>query len=339
METKNQETSTQDTHIQEKNQDFVKCQLEVPVLPKPLTDAYHDKITVGRHVLLNCNGEWNKAFDMSRAHFKLDEKQQLVLKLFKAEARSAGSFDIDFTIYKSGQLQIPELILTDDTHEINLGSQNFTIVSVLDPQKEAKPNGLIFPLNIDWPIIYFIFLFVVLISALGFIVFRIRKAKRFAQLIEDLKQHTSNSQADVQFYKNMRLAEKENYSIELLEKALRLYCLRVFQVPFFKLNNIQIDQFFKKHRSQFKEESKKIKNFLSEFEEIKSKNLQLNQIEKNQMAKKLYRFVELNEQKSHSLEKTSDGRASSTPERPKERPKEKPAKPDPLNKNNRQVQP
>jgi hypothetical protein len=270
--------------------DQVNCRLEIPQV-KGLNPA---EMTVGRHVLLTCEGSYSKSFDLTKAQFKLDDQNKFTAKILKAEARSAQSFDIEMTFYIAGQAQFPDLVITDGVNEISLGQQKFQIQSVIEKTETGqppKPFGYLVPLKLDWPAFYLIFF----VSFLGLIilalVLQVRKAARYAKMIADLRNYNSPLAPDLQFYKTIRTSEKNQYPIEELEKAFRLYVLRVFEVPMFVLNHRQIKNFFKIRKPRFKNERLQVDKFLSEFEEIQINKKELKDSEKLELVTKLYRFV------------------------------------------------
>ena len=272
--------------------DQVKCKLEIP----NVEGLNPQELTVGRHAFFNCEGEWNKAFDFSKAQVKTEESGKYVLKVLKAEARSANAFDVQFTTYAAGSLQYPDFILTDGTIEISLGAQQLNTVSVLEKpgpgQPPKKPYNFIFPLPLEWPTLYFVLVIAVVVLFIAALIYRLTKAARYARLIADLINHDSAVQPDLQFYKALRICEKQGYPIADLEKAFRLYVLRVFKVPMFVLDNKQIKQFFKDRKPAFKSERLQVERILSEFEEIQITKKELSTGEKLELANKMYRFVD-----------------------------------------------
>lgn len=271
----------------------LKCATDLPKV-----DGLEDgQMTVGRHQILKCDGDWNKAFDFSKADIKLEEKSKVAVKIFKVEARDTSSFEIDFTLYQSGKFQFPNFILTDGTNEIDLGAQNFDVISVIKPPTDGKPPepfGPIAPLNLAWPAIYFISLFVVVLTVVAVTFSTVRRRQRYKRLIDGLKQYDSALDPDLQFYRSMRLLEKENYPIAEIEKAFRLYVLRIFQLPVFDLNNGQAIRFMKKRRPQYQKQRAQLKKLFEEFEELgkqgavgeAGKSTQQSQTDKAQFAKK-----------------------------------------------------
>ncbi len=275
--------------------DQVKCTIEVPSVEglKP------SDLTVGRHVILNCEGSWDKLFDFSKAQFKLDENQKFILKIFKAEARDAQSFDVNMTIYSGSSLKFPELVITDGNLEISLGNQNFEVKSVIEAQANSqppKPYGMILPLRLTWPTLYFVIFGTAIVLFLVGLIWKLRRAARYSRLIADLQNYHSPIAIDLQFYKSLRQAEKSQYPLADLENAFRLFILRTYQVPMFALNNRQIARFFKKRNPLLKNEKKQIEKILSEFEEIQNRKKELTFEEKQELVHKLYRFVESTQQ-------------------------------------------
>lgn len=275
--------------------DTVNCKIEIP----EVKGLEANEMTVGRHLLMNCEGNWDKSFDFTKATVKLEDTNKYILKVLKAEARTVSSFDLDLTTYVAGNAQIPEMILTDGVHEISLGSQKFQTKSVLKPpqqgqtQEPQKPFGYIFPLRLEWPTVYFVMAAAALVLFLVALIFQLRRAARFAKLIADLKEYNSSIEPDLQFYKSLRILEKQDYPIDELEKSFRLYVLRAFGVPMFVLNQRQIINFMKKRKPQFKTERQQIDKLLSEFDEINNKKAEKISAEaKQELIHKLYRFVD-----------------------------------------------
>lgn len=272
--------------------DQVTCRLDIPAVP----GLEGSEITVGRHLLFSCEGSWDRSFDFANAQIKLEENNKYVIKVLKAEARNANSFDVDLTVYAAGDIKFPEMILTDGTREISLGQQQLSIKSVLQPQQQGqeqqKPFGFLFPLRLEWPALYFILAASAVILFLVGLIYQLRRAARFARLIADLKQYDSSVSADLQFYKSLRTAEKQNYPLDELEKSFRLYVLRVLEVPMFVLNQRQIIKFLRKRKPFLKTERQQVNVLLSEFEEIKTNKKELSSSEKLELVHKLYRFVD-----------------------------------------------
>lgn len=255
-------------------------------------------LTVGRHIILNCEGQWNKSFDFTKATFKTNPNEKSIVKVLKAEAKSINSFNIDMTLYSAGQYKFPSLDLTDGTNEIVLGPQQFQVTSVLEKTEDGKPPppfGPILPLKLVWPPIYFILFLILVGTAITLAVLKVRRRIRLKRLIEGLKQHDSPQSPDLQFYKTMRALEKKEYPLDELELTFRTFSLRIYQVPLFELNNGQALRFMKKRRPQFKKQRATVQKFLEEFEELVKRKETVTKAERNELAKKLYRFIDQQE--------------------------------------------
>ncbi len=278
----------------------VQCRLEIPNVDglKP------GELTVGRHLYLNCAGEYNKSFDFAKSQIKLEESHKFVVKVLKAEARSANSFDLDLAFYVAGQAQFPDLILTDGSYEISLGQQQFQLQSVLEKTQTGeppKPYSFLFPLKLEWPALYFILLALTIVLFLTGLILRLRQSARYAKLIAGLEEYNSASPADLQFYKSLRQAEKKSYPLADLEMAFKLYVLRVFKVPMFVLNHRQIVKFMKKRKSIFRIERSQVQKLLGEFDEMRLNKKELTEPEKLELVNKLYRFVDKTQRTGKTL--------------------------------------
>ncbi|MBC7420385.1 MAG: hypothetical protein H7328_06610 [Bdellovibrio sp.] len=269
----------------------VRCKTEIPAIE----GLEANQMTVGRHVLINCEGDWDQSFNFTQAFIKLEENQKYVVKVLKAEARSVASFDVDFTFYQPGTYQFQEFILSDGTNEIQLGAQQFQLNSVVEKTADGKPPqpfGPLFPLTIPWPPIYAILLVALLVTGLVNLIYQLRRRARFKRLIDSLKTYDSSVGPDVQFYKTMRNLEKNSYPIDEMEKAFRLYALRVYQIPLFDLNNRQSLNFLRKRRPEIKKQRVVLQKFLGDFEELAIKASGPTAEERLHVAKRLYRFVD-----------------------------------------------
>ncbi len=265
---------------------MIQCERQIPIV----SGLKDQEITVGRHVFLTCTGDYDKAFNFSAASIVSDEKNNLKIKILKAEARSANQFDIDFVFYSSGQFKFPDFIMTDGTLQISLGEQNFLIQTVIEPPKDGKapePFGPLFPLRLAWPISY-TFIFVGVIIALLFsMAWTIRKRYRYRQLLAKLKNYESLTPPDLQFYKSIRQAEISGLPVNDLENAFRLYILRRFNVPAFDLKNASLLRFFKKNNPWLKKERLEIKKILEDIQSLGE-----TEPEKKLVIQKMYHFVD-----------------------------------------------
>ena len=271
--------------------DTVSCQLEISEVKG--MDA--NRITVGQHLFLKCDGIWDQSFEFNKAQIKTSEEQKYTIKVLQAGANKKSGFDLDFVLYSAGDYQFQEFIITDGVREINLGPQKFQVASVITPPEDGKPPepyGSVLPLSLTWPTYYFISFLILLALLLLALILKLRRRARYKKLIDGLKKYNSTVSPDLQIYKSIRVAEKSNYPIADLEKHFRLYVLRVFQVPMFDLNNKQIVRFFKKRKAMHKKERLSVQKFLDEFEELHKKNDSLSTAERLEFVNKIYRFVD-----------------------------------------------
>lgn len=268
----------------------VVCKTEIPAV----NGLEANQMTVGRHMILNCDGDWDKSFDFTKAFVKLDQSSKSTVKIFKAEARSASSFDVDLTLYAAGQFKFPEFILSDGSSDISMGQQQFQVTTVLEKTEDGKPPppfGPMLPLTLPWPPVYALLLIAFIGSGLAYLIYFLRRRARYKNLIDNLKSHDSSFDADVQFYRGMRRLEKTSYPVAEMEQVFRLYALRTFQVPLFSLNDRQSLNFLNKRRPQFRKYKSDLQKFLSDFEEF-NKKPEMTAAERLQLAKRLYRFVD-----------------------------------------------
>ncbi len=270
----------------------VNCKVEIP----EVKDLEANQMTVGRHQILACEGDWDKTFDFSKAFVKLEKPQKNIVKIFKAEARTPNSFDVDLTVYTAGTFQFQDFVLSDGTIDISLGPKKFEVISVIEKPADGKPPqpfGPVLPLQLAWPPIYFILLILIIGAAIGFAIYSIRRRARLKTLLDSLRAHDSSLDPDLQFYKSMRVHEKNGYPVEAMEESFKLFILRIYQVPFFQLSRGQSLRFMKKRRRQFSKHRTAVQKFLEEFEELRKNPAAVKLEDRQQLAKRLYRFVDL----------------------------------------------
>lgn len=271
----------------------VDCQVDIPKVDG-LEDA---KLTVGRHITLNCSGEVPPEFSFKDAAFKLDESAKNTAKVFSVQSVEAGKLSVDFTFYTAGQQPANKFVLTDGTNEISLNAPALTVESVLKPSEDGKPQepfGSLFPISIPVPAYYFVIIAVSILVAVLFAIFRVRRLAYYRKLKAKLKDYSSPVEPDMQFYKAVRLAEKLEYPIATLEHAFRLYNVRAYQLPLFDLPNERVLKYFKRNYPQHKNTRLALHKLLGEFEELNKKSKELSFHEKQDFVKKLYRYVDKN---------------------------------------------
>ncbi|OFZ30125.1 MAG: hypothetical protein A2622_09760 [Bdellovibrionales bacterium RIFCSPHIGHO2_01_FULL_40_29] len=262
------------------------CVRQIPQV-KGLKDQ---EITVGRHVFIECTGDWDRAFKFESASIKSDEQNKLKVKVIKAEARSATIFDVDLVFYSAGEFKFPDMILTDGVIELSLGEQNLTVQTVVKPTEDGKPPepfGPVVPMPLAWPMAYTLIGVTVLVLMVGLAVYSLRRRYRYRQLIAKLKDYESSMDPDLQFYKAIRKSEPTGMPLKDLNQAFRMYVLRRFQIPMFDLKPASVIRFFKKTHPWLKKERLELKKILEDFAVAKDAG-----DDKKLLLQKIYHFVD-----------------------------------------------
>lgn len=273
------------------DQSSVKCERTVP----PVKGLKDQEITVGRHVVLDCAGTWDKIFDFNKAYVKVEETAKYSVKVVKAEARSVAGFEVDVAFYQAGEFNFPDFILTDGTNEIHLGEQKIKVETVIEKPQEGKPPepfGAIFPVELSWPSYYLMGAIGIVALGLAIGVWLLRRQVRFLKLITKLKDYDSSISADRQFYKAIRQAEINGFPLADVEHAFRFYITRAYQIPAFDLSDRALLLFFKRRNPWFKKERVELKKILEDFKFLaKLEDPKLSE-EKTILIQKLYRFID-----------------------------------------------
>lgn len=221
----------------------IQCQIDIPVI-NGLKDQ---EITVGRHFVLNCRGDWDKSFDFSQTKFEFeDPKLNTNYKVLNAAVRDTENFDVTVVSYVAGKSSFDILMITDGKLKISLGSQQFDVVSVLPKPEEQKMNEQGQPEppkpfgyavgEISWPYLYIVFIFLAFISLAMLIVRRFQIKQKIKSYQSIVASYDSAISPDNQLYKKMRSLEKSDYPLADLEQTVKIYLMRTFQLPFLHLN-------------------------------------------------------------------------------------------------------
>jgi hypothetical protein len=248
------------------------------------------KLTVGQHVYLDCTGEAT-ALDTGKAFFKNG-----AVKLFKAESDSQA-LKIDMTFYTAGVHDLGKLVLTDGSTEVTLGGPQITVESVLQPGPDGKPpEGFdsIFPLALNVPLAYWLYLAGAILLVAVYLIIKGKRLAYYSKLKAGLVKYSSPVEPDTQFYKAVRAAEKAGYPLEQLEKAFRLYNVRAYKLPLFELPDEKIQRYFRRNYPEQKNTRIALQKILNEFSELAAKKESVAPEQKNELVKKIYRYVEKN---------------------------------------------
>ena len=268
----------------------VNCTTVIPDVP----DLKAQELTVGRHFYLSCKGNWDKSFDFTKAQFTSDEQTKYLSKLFKVEARSTDTFEVDMTLYAAGKVQFPDMILTDGTLQLSLGQQNFEVVSVLpppDPKNPEPPKPFGFAIGmLHWPMAYTLMFVALVLAVIIQAILLAARSQRWKQLAASVDSFDTALEPDNQFYKVIREIEKKDYPINEIERASKVYILRRFRVPIFELNLKDTVAFIKKRHPQLKEQRRQVYNIIKDIE-LLSKEKELTTEQKTKFIKRFYEFI------------------------------------------------
>lgn len=267
------------------------CQTEI--VETPGLEA--NQMTVGRHLNLNCSGDALTGFDFTAAKIQMQDGPTLAYRLFKAEPSGAG-VKLDMTVYKAGDVNISELLLTDGTNQFQLTANAIKVTSVLkEPeqgQKPQEPFGPVFPVAIPIPVIYLVSLGVAFALLIVATLLMVRQTANRRRLKEGLRRYDSPTAPETQFYKSVRVSEKNGYPLGELERAFMLYNVRAYKVPLFELSPRKALRYFKKQYPQHKKARVALDRLLVEFDELNKRGAHVSEETKHQLVNKLYRYVE-----------------------------------------------
>lgn len=263
------------------------------IIPKT-TEQPDDVLTVGREFSLSCHGEWPEGFVFDNAKFKLEGNEKYLLKILKTEKMTNNDLKFLVTSYIPGQISIPHLIVSDDTHLIDLGDLSFQVTSVVVQENAQnappEPYGPMGPFVVPFPWIlvnYLVLVTIVIFSGIGYKIFRKIKRKK---LLKKMDIYDVGASPAAQYYQYFRKIQRELGRMEspqkvVLEKeklqildeiklSLDVYIYRRFQIPTLYFSRQKI---LKDIQNESRELHQILKQFLKNFErEFKSakKNVQ-----------------------------------------------------------------
>lgn len=245
----------------------IQCKLEIPKV-EGLND---NEITVGREVLLTCEGEFPKNLNPQKLHFVESAETKYLIKLLKVNFESETKAVFVVTSYKAADIRWPDLQMTDDAQTFSLGALDYRVETVIpkpDP-KQAQPGqeqkteayGPIGPADISIPHIYWVILLAVIGLVISLIVFKIVRVVQRRNMIERLKEHDSALAPLTQFHASMRKLQRVNpaffgsvatqedihSAMEELRHMLRLYITRKYKIPALEWSARLIAKDIKKH--------------------------------------------------------------------------------------------
>lgn len=271
---------------------MLNCDINIP----EVKGLESHKMTVGRHLILNCKSDTSlESVDVSQLSIKSATHDPITYKVFAIQKPAADQVQIEMTFYKAQEIQPTEFVLFDGTTEHQINASVVKIESVLQPTQDGKPPqpfNSIFPVTLSIPVSYYIIILSALFLTGLYTFFKFKRLNYYRKLKEKLALHDSPTEPDVQFYRSVRLSEKQSYPLKSLEQAFRLFCLRTYEIPMFDLSDEKSIRYFKHNSPALKNERLQMQKTLQEFVALKAQEQNLEFETKNEFVKKLYRFVE-----------------------------------------------
>lgn len=243
----------------------VSCRVEkINLVPAETADSTASvQLTVGSEFYLSCQGEWPKNLNRDSIKFVLQPEQKYQIQLLSFEFRNPSLVDIKVTSYLVGQHRFENLTLTDGNQQVQLGPVDYVVQTVQAGEPVKEPFGPIGPVAIPIPNLYFVILFSSLLLVFILIAFKIRKKMQRKKLMESLREYDSVLSPIQQYYQSLRKLQRENVlfigaeveqeiiiqALNDIERMLKLYFLRKFQVPAFQWSvNDMLNEIKTSHR-------------------------------------------------------------------------------------------
>lgn len=285
----------------------IQCNLEIPDV-RGLEDQ---ELTVGREFFLICKGEWIKDLKQDALHFEGDANLKYQLKLSGFEFKSSDEAQLKVKSFLAGQHQMPQLILTDGEHRIDLGAVNFEVKSVLPPpqegQEKIEPYGAMGPATIPIPMLYWL----ILLGSLAFVALvmglRVWRFNQRRAMLERLKEHDAALSPLQEFHQAMRRLQRSSpvfygqeaqptelrQGVQELSRMFKVYISRRLRVPAFEWNERLILKDIKKyHFFVYQEYAKKIHDLFTEFRKAEGSDGKLRSQDVKQLAESLRKVLE-----------------------------------------------
>lgn len=204
--------------------------------------------TVGDVFDLHCQGDLGKN-DASAYAILMPKEQKYSLKALAGARWDGDTLILPATTYTVGKMQIKDAKLAVTDRVWAMAPLDFTVNSVIEkknPQEKQEPYGPIGPITMSWPTSWWIALalfIALLVSAIGGIVYAVRKRKAFAAELVKLR---VGGDPAAEFYSHMRRLKREHrvfisegavrpeeatVIVKQIDDVLRLYLMRRFEIP------------------------------------------------------------------------------------------------------------
>lgn len=269
------------------------CKVNIP----PVEGLEDGQMTVGRHMQLDCSTNEAALVDFAKASLRSNSSTPQMYRLFKVESENAQKFKLHLTLYKTGDVDISEFVLTDGVNDVAFQPQPVKVISVVEKPAEGKkpePFGPVFPIEINLPLAYVIVMGAMVFTLILMLLMAIRKRAKLKSLKDGLVAYDSPTDPDTQFYRSLRVAEKADYPLEDIQKAFLLYNVRAYRIPLFQLNTKQAIKYFKQMYPQYKNTRLELDRFLTELSDMSAHAKDLSREARQELVSKMYRYVEKN---------------------------------------------
>lgn len=271
----------------------VRCSYSIP----EVAGLENNQITVGRHLLMSCEGTWDRQIQFEKSFFETTTETENLIRLLKVQNVNQNHFEIDFTVYQAGELQINNLVISDGQIRIPIGSHAFKVESMIiqnhsekktiqnlsedhvesnattaQTEQPAKPEPFGYNyFKIEWPWIYTVVILSVLVLGVVGLVARIQSRQKRKRLLVNVQNFDSPLEPDIQFYRQLKKIEKDLYPVEEVIHQCRVYILRRYQVPVFDLTKKQIIREIKDQYPRLKEERRLLFQIMTDMELLTQK--------------------------------------------------------------------
>lgn len=265
---------------------MAECALQIPKI-EGLPDGV---ITVGRHFILECQGEFPKNFKPEIWPIEFAENQNPhSLKILSANFLTPEKLQLEVTSYLPGAQQFQPLKFKSGEEKVDLGKVNFEVQSVIQKQEaQVEPFGPM-ALAMSWPLTLWLTLGLILVLLATLVGLKLRTYFQRKNLIEDLRKHDSALSPLAEVHKAYRLWRREKaffYDEEVaaetlsefqkeVDQAFRLFLTRTFKVPALKWTDRKILKDVKKYHPEiFESDGLELKKLMLEMSKASlAKNL------------------------------------------------------------------
>lgn len=217
----------------------------------------HQELTVGSVFRLRCEG--NIDVSLKREQLKIELPEGLPpysIHLLNVSSIDSKSLDFSVTSYKAGEFKAPYIRVTDGESKIESGELSWAVQSVLT--EESQMNPPLGPFVLSFPssmIVALVFLGALVLSLIAGFIYHRKQKQTLESELENHKSHLNpirhfeftlrGLRRSLSWGKSLSDEQKEDLIFEL-ERALRVYFLREFQVRTLQMSRKQLVRFILK---------------------------------------------------------------------------------------------